>query len=129
MFFSCACASKSVSLFHFASVQHIALFRRRIVMLPFCFLTALRTSAASAGHRFGKVILVRSFHSTCSACLQVEQRAHGVVVSHPLRMRKALGSIPSVSICVHMRAATKVRADNFKSIECKRASSTTGLLV
>ena len=24
-------------------------------------------------------------------------RAHGVVVSHPLRMRKALGSIPSVS--------------------------------
>ena len=26
--------------------------------------------------------------------------AHGVVVSHPLRMRKALGSIPSVSICV-----------------------------
>lgn len=28
--------------------------------------------------------------------------AHGVVVSHPLRMRKALGSIPSVSIvCPH----------------------------
>ena len=26
-------------------------------------------------------------------------RAHGVVVSHPLRVRKALGSIPSVSIC------------------------------
>ena len=26
-------------------------------------------------------------------------RAHGVVVSHPLCMRKALGSIPSVSIC------------------------------
>ena len=26
------------------------------------------------------------------------QRAHGVVVSHPLRMRKALGSNPSVSI-------------------------------
>ena len=25
------------------------------------------------------------------------QRAHGVVVSHPLRMRKALGSNPSVS--------------------------------
>ena len=33
--------------------------------------------------------------------LSVEARchwAHGVVVSHPLRMRKALGSIPSVSI-------------------------------
>ena len=27
------------------------------------------------------------------------QGAHGVVVSHPLRMRKALGSNPSVSIC------------------------------
>ena len=27
------------------------------------------------------------------------KRAHGVVVSHPLRMRKALGSIPSGSIC------------------------------
>ena len=28
--------------------------------------------------------------------------AHGVVVSHPLRMRKALGSIPSVSsVVVH----------------------------
>ena len=26
------------------------------------------------------------------------QRAHGVVVSHPLRMRKALGSNPSASI-------------------------------
>ena len=26
-----------------------------------------------------------------------DRRAHGVVVSHPLRMRKALGSIPSVS--------------------------------
>jgi hypothetical protein len=25
-------------------------------------------------------------------------RAHGVVVSHPLLMRKALGSIPTVSI-------------------------------
>ena len=27
------------------------------------------------------------------------QGAHGVVVSHPLRMRKALGSNPSVSRC------------------------------
>ena len=26
-------------------------------------------------------------------------RAHGVVVSHPLSMREALGSIPSVSTC------------------------------
>ena len=28
------------------------------------------------------------------------QWAHGVVVSHPLSMREALGSIPSVSICM-----------------------------
>ena len=28
-------------------------------------------------------------------------RAHGVVVSHPLRMRKALGSNPTVSILSH----------------------------
>ena len=28
------------------------------------------------------------------------ERAHGVVVSHPLRMRKALGSNPSVSILI-----------------------------
>jgi hypothetical protein len=30
--------------------------------------------------------------------LQLEHGAHGVVVSHPLSMREALGSIPSVSI-------------------------------
>ena len=44
---------------------------------------------------------------TAACCLNVignmtagtkAPRAHGVVVSHPLRMRKALGSIPSVSI-------------------------------
>ena len=32
-------------------------------------------------------------------------RAHGVVVSHPLCMRKALGSIPSVSIALGVVAA------------------------
>ena len=31
------------------------------------------------------------------ALLRSDSRAHGVVVSHPLRMRRALGSIPSVS--------------------------------
>ena len=40
----------------------------------------------------------------------IPHRAHGVVVSHPLRMRKALGSIPSGSInefwdCLHIMAA------------------------
>jgi hypothetical protein len=33
-----------------------------------------------------------------------QARAHGVVVSHPLRMRKALGSIPSVSIYARQMA-------------------------
>ena len=32
--------------------------------------------------------------------------AHGVVVSHPLRMRKALGSIPSVSILIPAESST-----------------------
>ena len=32
------------------------------------------------------------------------KRAHGVVVSHPLRMRKALGSNPSVSIFICFRS-------------------------
>ena len=37
------------------------------------------------------------------------QGAHGVVVSHPLRVRKALGSIPSVSMLAeHRVAANKI---------------------
>ena len=36
---------------------------------------------------------------TCSLC----NRAHGVVVSRPLSMREALGSIPSVSIWILWR--------------------------
>ncbi len=32
--------------------------------------------------------------------MHIAHRAHGVVVSHPLSMREALGSIPSVSISV-----------------------------
>ena len=39
--------------------------------------------------------------------------AHGVVVSHPLRMRKALGSNPSVSIfCPSQILLSDVRASN-----------------
>ena len=33
------------------------------------------------------------------AVFGLHNRAHGVAVSHPLSMREALGSIPSVSIC------------------------------
>ena len=47
--------------------------------------------------------------------------AHGVVVSHPLRMRKALGSNPSVSILLHRLAFLKsINADHAGSMaqEC-----------
>ena len=37
--------------------------------------------------------------------IMVFSRAHGVAVSHPLRMRKALGSIPSVSISMSLQIA------------------------
>ena len=41
--------------------------------------------------------LVVQAHSWIVQCSPSSLRAHGVVVSHPLRMRKALGSNPSVS--------------------------------
>ena len=40
------------------------------------------------------------------ACVTRFHWAHGVVVSHPLRMRKALGSIPSVSTFAELPSAT-----------------------
>ena len=45
-----------------------------------------------------------------SDVLRFAERAHGVVVPHPLRMRKALGSIPSVSICVETQNCSAGRA-------------------
>ena len=44
--------------------------------------------------------------TACNELLRMgsNQWAHGVVVSHPLSMREALGSIPSVSIC-HLHAS------------------------
>ena len=39
----------------------------------------------------------------------IDHRAHGVVASHPLRMRKALGSNPSVSICAVERCELRVK--------------------
>jgi hypothetical protein len=41
------------------------------------------------------------------ACALILPGAHGVVVSHPLRMRKALGSNPSVSILCHSRSGQR----------------------
>ena len=38
-------------------------------------------------------------HTMCVSAIAQTFRARGVVVSHPLSMRKALGSIPSVSMC------------------------------
>ena len=44
-------------------------------------------------------------------------RAHGVAVSHPLRMRKALGSIPSVSICVQAQVFSVAASDRASKLE------------
>ena len=44
--------------------------------------------------------------STDCPCFYQCRWAHGVVVSHPLRMRKALGSNPSVSIFPNCSAIT-----------------------
>ena len=49
---------------------------------------------------------MKQSRASCVLCVQrflvkickLLQGAHGVVVSHPLRMRKALGSVPSVSM-------------------------------
>ena len=55
------------------------------------------------------------------------QGAHGVVVSHPLRMRKALGSIPSVSIfCMYMLLGKCHRHVCMKA--CEAVSSISGLV-
>ena len=45
-------------------------------------------------------------HTNHLVAVPMHSRAHGVVVSHPLRMRKALGSNPSVSICHAWCAST-----------------------
>ena len=59
--------------------------------LPIMYLSILSIGRACA-HR-GAML------GTCFFC----NRAHGVVVSHPLSMREALGSIPSVSIWILWR--------------------------
>ena len=67
---------------------------------------ALSTCINTRNKRFVycRARLFWSVYSMQYACTSnrngIHQRAHGVVVSHPLRMRKALGSIPSVSKCL-----------------------------
>ena len=57
--------------------------------------------------------------------LKIMTGAHGVVVSHPLRMRKALGSIPSVSISCQKEAGCSsnrsCEARNFENPAARRA--------
>ena len=48
-------------------------------------------------HTMQSYLFVMHLHSV-SNCYPTTLRARGVVVSHPLSMREALGSIPSVSI-------------------------------
>ena len=61
-------------------------------------------------------------------------RAHGVVVSHPLRMRKALGSNPSVSMhnvnhcpTICRRPATPHRNSESKAVPARIALSSMSL--
>ena len=61
--------------------------------------------APASGHVVRSTCVQTSKHDVCGAsvssgspgCGRSQYRAHGVVVSHPLSMREALGSIPSVS--------------------------------
>ena len=58
------------------------------------------------------MIFITSFEQTCWCCRQSMdsfQRARGAVVSHPLSMREALGSIPSVSMLLRRRVNSKRR--------------------
>ena len=52
-------------------------------------------------------------------------RAHGVVVSHPLSMREALGSIPSVSKLFEMYVFLKAHKMKTKTTKTKTAKTTT----
>ena len=57
------------------------------------------------------------------------ERAHGVVVSHPLSMREALGSIPSVSIFVLQvisAMASRPRSDCKQHVEQVELSRSAG---
>ena len=64
-----------------------------------------KTCAGSPVDQDGHVLTERR-PDPCFFCV----RAHGVVVSHPLRMRKALGSNPSVSIrCMTSLSAASLR--------------------
>ena len=59
----------------------------------------------------------RGIHQRWKECCALWfQGAHGVVASHPLRMRKALGSNPSVSICARVMSASRASFTNKEAI-------------
>ena len=73
--------------------------------MPSC----VRSEACKKIKRKGKNMMKQKMKQSKASCVLCVQRflvkickllqgAHGVVVSHPLRMRKALDSIPSVSM-------------------------------
>ena len=64
---------------------------RLVAQFVVCGVSAHESHAAAAAQHCGRSMPPRKCDMTV--------RAHGVVVSHPLCMRKALGSIPSVSTC------------------------------
>ena len=49
------------------------------------------------------------------------QWAHGVAVSHPLRMRKALGSIPSVSNGLSLLWSHRSEGSHYRKVSCTQA--------
>ena len=54
----------------------------------------------AAGRPLHTLVGVAESHGLPPCASQNHHWAHGVVVSHPLRMRKALGSNPNVSTCL-----------------------------
>ena len=82
---------------------------RALIEAP-CRLPPHRLPPASPGAMAVAMLLAKLFGSKIWACRRRAwraapvRRAHGVVVSHPLRMRKALGSNPSVSIVQFFQA-------------------------
>ncbi len=74
---------------------------RLVAQFVVCGVSAHESHAAAAAQHCGRSMPPRKCDMTV--------RAHGVVVSHPLCMRKALGSIPSVRKMAGPRAAQAQR--------------------
>ena len=87
-----SCAQATSSQFAFVQVVTVAMLLCRTVGGLLWFLV---------DQAIVKVALMRRQNCLLKgACFNTTHGAHGVVVSHPLSMREALGSIPSVSILI-----------------------------